>query len=84
MKPDIRGARISTLRSIVEHFYNHLDDNINLETLADLVHTFDFIIKDFVFKELEISNDKRLLYKRNMLHLYKILSTSYPKIKMHK
>ena len=84
MKPDIRGARISTLRGTVEHFYNHLDDNINLETLADLVHTFDFIIKDFVFKELGISNNKRLSYKRNMLHLYKILPTSYPKIKMHK
>lgn len=84
IKPDIRGARISTLRGIVEHFYNHLDDNINLETLADLVHTFDFIIKDFVFKELGISNTKRLSYKRNMLHLYKILPTSYPKRKMYK
>lgn len=58
MKPDIRGARISTLRGIVEHFHNHLDDNINLETLADLVHSFDFIIQDYIFSELGINPDK--------------------------
>ena len=73
MKPDIRGARISTLRGIVEHFYNHLNDNINLETLADLVHIFDFIIKDYIFNELGISSEKRLLYKRKMLRLYNII-----------
>ena len=73
MKPDIRGARISTLRGIVEHFHNHLDDNINLETLADLVHSFDFIIQDYIFSELGISPDKRLLYKCKMLRFYNII-----------
>lgn len=83
-KPDVLASKIRKLRAFVEHFYDYPNDYVNLETLADLVYTFDFIIKDFVFKELGISNNKRLLYKRSMLHLYKILPTSYPKRKMYK
>lgn len=72
-KPDILATKISKLRAFVEHFYDYPNDYINLETLASLVHAFDFIIKDHIFRELGINDEKRLAYKRSMLRLYKML-----------
>ena len=75
-QPDLRGKKISKLRALVEHFHDYLNVDINLETLADLVHTFDFIIQDYIFKELGIDPDKRLEYKRRILYLSNILPFS--------
>lgn len=72
-KPDILATKISKLRAFVEHFYDYPNDYINLETLASLVHAFDFIIKDHIFKELGINDEKRLAYKHSMLRIYKML-----------
>lgn len=73
LKPDGIATRITKLRAFVEHFYDYPNNHINLETLVELVHAFDFIIQDYIFSELGISPDKRLLYKRKMLRFYNMI-----------